>query len=335
MVFRKPVSELTFADIQALVDSEEPESITLEYKRQIDTSQGGKKELAKDVSAMANSQGGHLIIGLAEEDHRPMMPEGFVGRMLGKQKVEEWLDQVLNSNIQQRVNVRIKPIPVAEKPEECVVVMHVPPSPRVPHMVTAQNDNRYYVRHNFEVLPAEECEVNDMYHRRSTIRAEVEAYLARQGYSDPDSPDFGHNSASSKTVLIYSDDCGNRVVKAVHALVSFIACPALLGEYVDTQDDAFRDWVHSSTQDYYPGGPFLPQMRPRYTLQGLIYLQAISAGGQREVLAAPHSRGRRPGLTLVLTTACACWLWALASRRPSALGRHCAPRTPAPPWPGC
>lgn len=49
MIFARPINEVTFDDIQALVDSEEPEGITLEYKQAVDTSQGRKKELAKDL----------------------------------------------------------------------------------------------------------------------------------------------------------------------------------------------------------------------------------------------------------------------------------------------
>ena len=271
MVFAKQVNELTFDDIQTLVDSEEPEGVTLEYKQQIDTSPGGKKELAKDVSAMANSQGGHLIIGLAEEDHRPKMPEGFVGRMLGQQKVEEWLDQVLNSNIQQRVSVHIKPIPVPGKPEECVVVLHVPPSPRVPHMVTAQNDNRYYVRHNFEVLPAEEYEVRDMFERGRRMRGEVEEYLRKRGYFEPDDDaNFGVNKLTRQLGMAYFDETSQPVVEPAHTTVSLVACPTVLEERIDTPSDEFRHWLDPTKRHYYPPAMFIPYQSSRGTLGGII-----------------------------------------------------------------
>ena len=234
MVFAKTVAELTFEDIQALVNNEEPESVTLEYKREIDASPGGKKELAKDVSAMANSQGGLLVIGLDEEQHRPKMPNTFVGRMLVNHKVEEWLDQVLNSNIQQRTNVHIRPIAVPDRPDECVVVIHVPPSPRVPHMVTANGDNRYYKRHNFQTLPAEEYEVRDMFERSRTMRQEVQEYLNRHGYFEPDDDaNFGVNKLTRQLGLAYFDEMSQPVVEPADATISQLATQVALFVLVD------------------------------------------------------------------------------------------------------
>jgi hypothetical protein len=271
MMFSKPATELTFDDIQALVDSEQPEGVTLEYKQQIDTSAGGKKELAKDVSAMANSQGGRLIIGLDEEQYRPKMPDTFVGRMLGNHKVEEWLDQVLNSNIQQRTNVHIKPVPVPGKPDECVVVVHVPPSPRVPHMVTAQSDNRYYVRHNCKVLPAEEYEVRDMFERGRRMRGEVEEYLRKRGYFEPDDDaNFGVNKLTRQLGLAYFDETSQPVLEPAHATISFVACPTVLEERLDTASGEFRHWLNPAHRYYYPPGIFLPHQVCRGTLDGVV-----------------------------------------------------------------
>jgi len=271
MVFAKTVAELTFEDIQALVNNEEPESVTLEYKREIDASPGGKKELAKDVSAMANSQGGLLVIGLDEEQHRPKMPNTFVGRMLVNHKVEEWLDQVLNSNIQQRTNVHIRPIAVPDRPDECVVVIHVPPSPRVPHMVTANGDNRYYKRHNFQTLPAEEYEVRDMFERSRTMRQEVQEYLNRHGYFEPDDDaNFGVNKLTRQLGLAYFDEMSQPVVEPADATISFVACPTVLEERLDTASGDFRHWLNPAHRYYYPPGIFVPHQVCRGILDGVV-----------------------------------------------------------------
>jgi len=271
MPFRKRVDNLTFEDLQALVDNEEPESVTLEYKREIDRSAGGKKELARYVSAMANSQGGYLLLGIDEQEHRPIIPERFVDRTPDQHKVEEWLDQVLNSNIQQRVNVHIRPIPVAGRPEECVVVMQVPPSPRVPHMVTAQNDNRYYVRHNFEVLPAEEYEVRDMFERGRRMRGEVEEYLRKRGYFEPDDDaNFGVNKLTRQLGMAYFDETSQPVVEPAHTTVSLVACPTVLEERIDTASDEFGHWLDPTKRHYYPPAMFIPYQSSRRTLGGII-----------------------------------------------------------------
>jgi hypothetical protein len=283
MVLARQVTELTFGDIQALVDNEEPESVTLEYKREIDTSPGGKKELAKDVSAMANSQGGHLIIGLAEEDHRPKIPDHFVDRMLGKQKVEEWLEQVLNSNIQQRVDLRVRPISVPDRSAECVVVVQVPQSPRVPHMVTTDGEKRYYVRHNFQTLPAEEYEVRDMFERSQRITLEVEEYLRRQGWLDAEDKDFGANNLTRRLGRVDPELDEESRQPGPTPVISFVACPSSIQEWINTASQEVRHWLDPIRRVYYPGGPFIPRDQWQDTLEGLLYMkrfsrQTVSAG---------------------------------------------------------
>lgn len=57
------------ADIRALVENRVPESIRLEFKRDlVGTSDDAKKEFLKDVCALANSRGGDLVFGITEDD---------------------------------------------------------------------------------------------------------------------------------------------------------------------------------------------------------------------------------------------------------------------------
>lgn len=54
---------LPLAEVEALVQSGERESITLDYKGDFTGNlEKAKKELAKDVAAFANSQGGAVVI---------------------------------------------------------------------------------------------------------------------------------------------------------------------------------------------------------------------------------------------------------------------------------
>ena len=63
----KSINDLTEADLQLLVDSAVPESVTLEYKQALIIGTPGEKcEFLKDVSALANRIGGDLIYGIRE-----------------------------------------------------------------------------------------------------------------------------------------------------------------------------------------------------------------------------------------------------------------------------
>ena len=56
-------------DLHELVDAQVPEGLRLEFKSTTyGKSDSDKRELLKDVSALANSHGGHLVIGVKEHE---------------------------------------------------------------------------------------------------------------------------------------------------------------------------------------------------------------------------------------------------------------------------
>jgi predicted HTH transcriptional regulator len=65
----KSLSPLTENDLLALIADKEAEGKRLDYKRDLvgkgDTE---KKEFLYDVSSFANTQGGHLVFGMEEEN---------------------------------------------------------------------------------------------------------------------------------------------------------------------------------------------------------------------------------------------------------------------------
>ena len=68
----KPLSQITFADIERVVAEKWPEGKTLDYKRDpYGNKDDDKKELLKDVSSFANTQGGDILIGVDEDKGVP------------------------------------------------------------------------------------------------------------------------------------------------------------------------------------------------------------------------------------------------------------------------
>ena len=61
----------SIADLQSLIDNEIEESTELEYKSSFGIDKENKKwkiELAKDVSAMANANGGTIVYGIRQKE---------------------------------------------------------------------------------------------------------------------------------------------------------------------------------------------------------------------------------------------------------------------------
>ena len=75
----RPTSQITPADIEALLRDRVEEDAFLDYKaRPHARDMNGVHELVKDVSAFANAQGGYLIIGIGEKSGAPRRPGGLV-----------------------------------------------------------------------------------------------------------------------------------------------------------------------------------------------------------------------------------------------------------------
>lgn len=157
------VKKYTKAHLDYLIRSQAEESIHMEFKSgsAIGSSDQQKKEISKDISAFANSDGGIVIYGIAERNH---VAAGYAF-VDGNEYSKEWLEQVINSKIKRRIpDLTIDVIRVQNKISQSVYVVRIPRSYEAPHMAT---DGRYYKRWNFESVYMEEFEVRDLFHRTS------------------------------------------------------------------------------------------------------------------------------------------------------------------------
>jgi hypothetical protein len=155
---------MTEAQLTALHTGVVKESLHLEYKASdsVDKKSDAKKlEMARDVSAFVNSDGGQIVYGMKEnKDHEP---DGLDAGLDPREYPEIWFEQVLQQHVTPLLTA-IKPRHVLlPKTGRVAVVIDIPASNGDPHQV----DGRYYRRHNFNRLAMEHYEVRDMF-RRST-----------------------------------------------------------------------------------------------------------------------------------------------------------------------
>ena len=169
-------TEWTEERLQRYIDDQTQEDLNLDYKGAgaLARSDGKKREIHKDVSAMANSAGGILIYGIREYDDsaRRHLPERFdpVDQSVF---TREWLEQVI-SGIQPRVqNVVITPVPVGSKPNDAIFVIEIPAS----STAHQSSDHKYYKRYNFESVPMNDYEVRDVMNRSTHALIDLEFKL--------------------------------------------------------------------------------------------------------------------------------------------------------------
>lgn len=150
----------TKAELDALHTNNVKEGLHLEYKASgaIDKRDDSKKlEMARDVSAFANADGGQIIYGMTEKDHEPA---GLDQGIDPKVYPEIWFEQVLQQHITPSISgLRPRHVPLTKT--TVAVVIDVPATKGDPHQV----DGRYYRRHNFNRLYMEHYEIRDAMRR--------------------------------------------------------------------------------------------------------------------------------------------------------------------------
>lgn len=153
--------EWTEDDILSLIHNKVGEGTRLEYKAcdALGKTDGVKKEISRDVSAFANSAGGTIIYGVTENSaHEPeKIDSGFDPSDISG----EWLEQVINSIIERRINgVIINPVALSKtNPGKVLYVVYIPESKLAPHMAA---DDRFYRRFNFQRIRMKEYEVRNL-----------------------------------------------------------------------------------------------------------------------------------------------------------------------------
>lgn len=155
------IQEYSIDDINSLIANEVEENIHLDYKASgaLEKKDEKKSEIVKDVSAFANSDGGIIIYGLKEENHKPKELDSVDGNIFTK----EWLENIIHQ-VQPRIEgIIIYPIRIDGNIEQSIYVVKIPRSYKAPHMA---RDHKYYKRFNFKSEPMEDYEVKDILYRK-------------------------------------------------------------------------------------------------------------------------------------------------------------------------
>jgi len=182
--------DFTEQDILNILNSRLEESINIEFKsgEALSNLQGHKKEISKDVSAFANSDGGLIFYGVNEDNHIASSLSYIDGNQFNK----EWLENIITTTIQQRIDgLKIIPVRFENKIEQTVYVVKIPKSSNSPHL---HADKRYYRRYNFQSVAMEEYEVRDAYLKYKDSKVSIDNFVIRKlkenKYSSSDSYNF-------------------------------------------------------------------------------------------------------------------------------------------------
>jgi len=175
-LIQKPLGDITEVDVSARVKERTAEHQTLEYKA---TAYGPtaseKRELLKDVSSMANTGGGDLIIGVEEDPENKGVPLQVTGIEDGDKEALRVL-QICTDGIEERIDgLDVKSIRLGSGRD--IVIIRVPGSARSPHMVTHEGHRQFWARYGTITAPMRVVELREAFRRDADVRWQLEELL--------------------------------------------------------------------------------------------------------------------------------------------------------------
>ncbi|MCG7392958.1 ATP-binding protein [Microvirga sp. ACRRW] len=162
----KPIDDIDLSDLHDLIGIAEGRQ--MEFKRDhYGRTDEARREFAADVSALANSVGGDLLIGIEES-------KGVASSIPGVEASDpdalvRGIEQALSASFEPPIiGIRIRWIAVGDG--KGVILIRVPRSRGAPHRVTAARDNRFFARDENGKHPMNVSELR----RAFLLAAEVE-----------------------------------------------------------------------------------------------------------------------------------------------------------------
>lgn len=143
---QKNLPDVTEAEVIRLITDEIAEGKTLDYKQALPSDQTeAKKEFLADVSSFANTLGGHIVFGVAEE-------KGIARKLSGISQAD--LDAVilrLENSIRDGIEPRVPWIrthAVKLAAGGAIIILEIGRSWAGPHMVTYKGSSRFFARNS-------------------------------------------------------------------------------------------------------------------------------------------------------------------------------------------
>src|SRR5947209_224437 len=170
----KLLIQITFADIDQFVQEQWPEGKTVDYKRDpYGNRDEDKKELLKDVSSFANTQGGDIIIGLDEDKGVPTGIPGVTVPDIDKEKLR--LEEIIRRGLDPRIEFAIHH--VLTPASTAVIVIRAQESLLFPHRVVYQGKfGEFWARSSAGKYSMDTDEIHRAFMLSGTVYEQIKAF---------------------------------------------------------------------------------------------------------------------------------------------------------------
>lgn len=147
-----------FEKIKSLVDAEVSENKTLDFKQEWKDLKDriNKQEFLKDITAMANTEGGVIVYGVEEDNGKAKAAIG-VTISDSEEKLRQQIQNIVETNTDPKlVNIQVDLVPGDNG--KTFIVINIPQSWNAPHRITL-NKNPFYKRYSEDNKPMDTFEL--------------------------------------------------------------------------------------------------------------------------------------------------------------------------------
>ena len=151
MIYVNPITEISWIDIENFCQQRIPEGAYLDYKEDFPS------RLEKTLSAMANTYGGVILLGIEEDDdNKPILPIRGIEFRRG---LSEKITNIILSNITPPIFPEIQVCKDSTE-NRAVLIIRIPQSHQTPHAIS--NNKQVYLRTGDINHPEEFATIEDI-----------------------------------------------------------------------------------------------------------------------------------------------------------------------------
>lgn len=172
------LKDITEDDLHDLILNKVPEDKTIDYKQTLQLEKpSDKKEVLKDISAFANTLGGHIVYGMKEEKGIPVELCGM--EIENPDEEIQRLDNLIRYCIDPRIyGVQIRAIKLQN--EKTAIIFRIPRSFNPPHMVKIDKYRLFYGRNSSGSYPLNVDELRILFGLSDTIIRNARDFRAQR-----------------------------------------------------------------------------------------------------------------------------------------------------------
>jgi hypothetical protein len=177
ILFSRPFDEIDEGDLRELIEIKKiREYVSLDYKQSYSPNHEGTVKLLSDIAAMANSNGGYIIIGIEEDKSAPDgTPKCIIGIENGDIEANRIQSVCLSSIDEIITGLRVRDIQLSNG-KHCVIIQ-IPNSIKKPHMVVHEKHRSFSIRHGRTNAFMDMTQVRDMVISMTSYQEKLQVFI--------------------------------------------------------------------------------------------------------------------------------------------------------------